>query len=255
VLELGKLTRTTIGKLVKVLPTSVVATAMRPSLSRRDLESRAEAIIETLRAVGANLGVRPAARPSKKLRNPRSAGYPRLRSRALPRARPQRADGTTPDASNTCSRRIQPYALMLDAASKAFFQTLSNSQTLKRLASRHGISGPHAFARRFIAGENLDDAIAALSEIQAQGLHSTLDYLGESVASLAAAETATQEYLTLIEAVDQAGVERNLSLKLTQLGLDVDRAMCVDNLRKILHAAAAAGFSSGSTWRAPRTPR
>jgi len=42
---------------VKVLPTSVVATAMRPSLSRRDLESRAEAIIETLRAVGANLGV------------------------------------------------------------------------------------------------------------------------------------------------------------------------------------------------------
>ncbi len=57
VLELGKLTRTTIGKLVKVLPTSVVATVMRPSLSRRDLESRAEAIIETLRAVGANLGV------------------------------------------------------------------------------------------------------------------------------------------------------------------------------------------------------
>jgi proline dehydrogenase len=131
---------------------------------------------------------------------------------------------------------------MLDAASKAFFQTLSNSRTLKRLASRHGISGPHAFARRFIAGENLDDAIAALREIQAKGLHSTLDYLGESVASLAAAETATQEYLTLIEAVDRAGVERNLSLKLTQLGLDVDRAMCVDNLRKILHAAARCGF-------------
>ena len=131
---------------------------------------------------------------------------------------------------------------MLDAASKAFFQTLSNSRTLKRLASRHGISGPHAFARRFIAGEHLDDAIAALREIQAQGLHSTLDYLGESVGSLAAAETATQEYLTLIEAVDRAGVERNLSLKLTQLGLDVDRAMCVDNLRKILHAAARCGF-------------
>ncbi len=91
-------------------------------------------------------------------------------------------------------------------------------------------------------GEHLDDAIAALREIQAQGLHSTLDYLGESVGSLAAAETATQEYLTLIEAVDRAGVERNLSLKLTQLGLDVDRAMCVDNLRKILHAAARCGF-------------
>jgi proline dehydrogenase len=131
---------------------------------------------------------------------------------------------------------------MLDAASKAFFQSLSNSRTLKRLASRHGISGPRAFARRFIAGEHLDDAIAALREIQAQGLHSTLDYLGESVGSLAAAETATREYLTLIDTVDRAGVERNLSLKLTQLGLDVDRAMCVDNLRKILHAAARCGF-------------
>ncbi len=131
---------------------------------------------------------------------------------------------------------------MLDAASKAFFQSLSNSRTLKRLASRHGISGPRAFARRFIAGEHLDDAIAALREIQAQGLHSTLDYLGESVGSLAAAETATREYLTLIDTVDRAGVERNLSLKLTQLGLDVDRAMCVDNLRKILHAAGRCGF-------------
>ena len=57
VLELGRLTRQSIGKLVKVLPTSVFATAMRPSVSRRDLEARADAVIETLRAVGANLGV------------------------------------------------------------------------------------------------------------------------------------------------------------------------------------------------------
>jgi glycerol-3-phosphate O-acyltransferase len=57
VLELGRLTRTSIGKLVKVLPTSVMAAAMRPSITRRDLESRADAIIETLRVVGANLGV------------------------------------------------------------------------------------------------------------------------------------------------------------------------------------------------------
>ena len=131
---------------------------------------------------------------------------------------------------------------MLDAASKAFFQTLSYSRTLKKLASRYGIAGPHAFARRFIAGETVDDAIAAVRTIEARGLNSTLDYLGESVTSLAAAETATREYLSLIEAVDRAGVERNLSLKLTQLGLDVDRAICVDNLRRILTAAGRCGF-------------
>ena len=56
VIELGKLTRVSIGKLVKALPTSVFATAMRPSITRRDLEGRADAVIETLRAVGANLG-------------------------------------------------------------------------------------------------------------------------------------------------------------------------------------------------------
>ena len=57
VMELGRLTRQSIGKLVKVLPTSVVAAAMRPSVTRRDLESRADSLIEALRAVGANLGV------------------------------------------------------------------------------------------------------------------------------------------------------------------------------------------------------
>jgi proline dehydrogenase len=131
---------------------------------------------------------------------------------------------------------------MLDVASKAFFQALSYSQTLKKLASQYGMSGQRAFARRFIAGETVDDAIAAVRHIQSQGLLSTLDYLGDSVASLAEAHTATREYLQLVEAVDRAGIERNLSLKLTQLGLDVDRAICVDNLRKILKAAEQCGF-------------
>jgi proline dehydrogenase len=131
---------------------------------------------------------------------------------------------------------------MLDVASKAFFQTLSYSRTLKRLASRYGISGSHAFARRFIAGETAEDAIAAVRTIQSRGLLVTLDQLGESVSSLTAADVATREYLMLIDAVDRAGVERNLSLKLTQLGLTVDRAMCVDNLRKILRTAGRCGF-------------
>jgi proline dehydrogenase len=131
---------------------------------------------------------------------------------------------------------------MLDVASKAFFQTLSHSRTLKKLASRYGMSGSRAFARRFIAGETVEDAIAAVRAIEAQGMLHTLDYLGESVTSLPVAETATREYLALIEQVDRAAVERNLSVKLTQLGLDVDRAICVDNLRKILAAGERCGL-------------
>src|SRR5436305_3920743 len=118
---------------------------------------------------------------------------------------------------------------MLDVASKAFFQALSHSRLLKRLASRYGMSGRRAFARRFIAGETVEDAIGAVRVLESQGLHHTLDHLGESVATLEGTEACTREYLSLIQDIAAAGIERNISLKLTQLGLDVDRAICVDN--------------------------
>jgi proline dehydrogenase len=126
---------------------------------------------------------------------------------------------------------------MLAVSSKAFFQLLSRSRILKRLASRYGMRNSRSFARRFIAGETVEDAIAAVRQLEAQHLHHTLDHLGESIATLEGMETCTREYISLIEEVARAGVERNISLKLTQLGLDVDRAICLDNLRRILAAA------------------
>jgi proline dehydrogenase len=129
-----------------------------------------------------------------------------------------------------------------DAASKAFFHTLAQSAFLQRIASRYGMASPRSFARRFIAGETADEAIAAARAIQAQGLLLTLDYLGESVATLAEADAATREYLRIIDVIVASGIERNVSLKLTQLGLDVDKATCVDNLRRILEPAQRHGF-------------
>jgi proline dehydrogenase len=70
----------------------------------------------------------------------------------------------------------------------------------------------------------------------------TLDHLGESVNTMAEAEAAARSYIGLIDTIVAAGIERNVSLKLTQLGLTIDRASCVDNLRRILDAAAAHGF-------------
>jgi proline dehydrogenase len=126
---------------------------------------------------------------------------------------------------------------MLANASKTIFHLLARSDGLRRLASRYGMRGETAFARRFIAGETVEEAIAAARAIESRGLMQTLDYLGESVTSLAEAEAATRDYLRVIDAVMRAGIIRNLSLKLTQLGLDVDRATAVDNLRKILERA------------------
>jgi proline dehydrogenase len=126
---------------------------------------------------------------------------------------------------------------MLDNASKAFFHLLARSGTLKTLASRYGMRSPTSFARRFIAGETVEEAIQAARQVEAAGLLQTLDYLGESVRTLAEADAATRDYLRVVDAILLAGIGRNLSLKLTQLGLDVDRASAVDNLRRILERA------------------
>jgi len=131
---------------------------------------------------------------------------------------------------------------MIQAASKTFFYALSKSALLKRLASRYGMATPESFARRFIAGETIEEAVVVARDLQSRGLHLTLDYLGESVRTIEAASSATRAYLTLIDAIVAADIERNLSLKLTQLGLDVDRATCVDNLRRILDPGQRHGF-------------
>jgi proline dehydrogenase len=131
---------------------------------------------------------------------------------------------------------------MLDALPKAFFDLLASSQRLKRLASRYGLRDESSFGRRFIAGETAADAIAAARAIERAGLLVTLDLLGESVATMEAADAATRGYLAMMREMVEAGVGRNISLKLTQLGLDVDRATAVDNLRRILDLAGRHEF-------------
>jgi proline dehydrogenase len=131
---------------------------------------------------------------------------------------------------------------MLDTASKAVFHLIARSQTLKQLASRYGMRRPSSFTRRFIAGETAAEAIEAARALEARGLAVTLDLLGESVTSLDGADAATRDYLAVIDEMMASGIGRNISLKLTQLGLDVDKASAIDNLRKILERAEPAGF-------------
>jgi proline dehydrogenase len=130
---------------------------------------------------------------------------------------------------------------MIGATSKALFHSLAQVELLQRLASRYGMR-PGGFARRFIAGETVEEAIGAVADLPGRGLRLTLDYLGESVASFDEANAAAQEYTRILNAIVQSGIERNVSLKLTQLGLDVDRATAVDNMRRILDPADRHGF-------------
>ena len=131
---------------------------------------------------------------------------------------------------------------MLGRASKTFFHLVAQSGTLRKLASRYGMRKPSSFARRFIAGETIAEAIEAARAVEARDMLITLDLLGESVTNLNEADAATRGYLAVIDAIVRSGIERNVSVKLTQLGLDVDKASTIDNIRKILERAGPVGF-------------
>ena len=126
--------------------------------------------------------------------------------------------------------------------SQVMFQALGGNKSMKSLASRYGLRGAHGFARRFVAGESAADAIAVARQLEASGFQATLAVLSETAATMADADRATREQLAIFNEVAAAGIGRDVSVKLTQLGLTVDRATCVDNLRRILDGAAPHDF-------------
>jgi proline dehydrogenase len=112
---------------------------------------------------------------------------------------------------------------------------LANRRPVYRLIMRHDLL--RGMAQRYVAGEELADGIVVAETLNTQGLLASLDYLGESVTNGADARRAVTAYLDALEAIDRDHVEANISLKLTQLGLDLSREMCVAHLRKILERA------------------
>ena len=94
---------------------------------------------------------------------------------------------------------------------------------------------------RFVAGVRLDEAMVNVQRLNAAGMTATLDYLGESVHSAAEAGQAATQYIAILHAVERAQAQCNASLKLTQMGLDVDRELCVRNVGRVLAQAGQLG--------------
>jgi proline dehydrogenase len=123
--------------------------------------------------------------------------------------------------------------------SRAALLYLSQKNELKDFFSK--FPGFSRVTRRFIAGENIDDAIAAILELNQAGMAATFDHLGESTTSRAEAEADVREYLRVLDRIENAGANSNVSVKLTQLGLDIDEDYCLQNARRIVEAAKRHG--------------
>ena len=231
-----------IGTLYKVLPTAVFAAAMRPSITRRDLEERIDRLIEELAAGDANLGVTqrpPGGRRSR--RAARNARHHRRSSAAGSASATATCCATTPARIEHLLVDARPHALsgsMFDSASKAFFHLLARSTHAEDAWRRAtACASRRSFARRFIAGETVDEAIAAARARRGAGAAPDAR-LPRRERRDARPRPTPRRATTCGSSTpsSRSGIERNLSLKLTQLGLDVDRATCVDNLRRILDA-------------------
>ncbi|MBA3944946.1 MAG: proline dehydrogenase family protein [Herpetosiphonaceae bacterium] len=92
-------------------------------------------------------------------------------------------------------------------------------------------------ARRFVAGETVADALGVVTQLNREGAHVTLDYLGENVTSAAEATAVKQMDTRLLDEISKRSLDCNISLKLTALGLDISRAAAEANLCSILELA------------------
>ena len=112
---------------------------------------------------------------------------------------------------------------------------LSKAAWARRLVTRWKIAW--RVASRFVAGEDPEDAIRVIKELNARGINGTLDHLGESVTNIAEAQQAAEEIIRILDEIDRANVRSGVSIKLTQIGLALGEDICKANLRRILQRA------------------
>jgi proline dehydrogenase len=115
---------------------------------------------------------------------------------------------------------------------RSFLIYLSKAAWARRIVT--GWTVAWRAASRFVAGEKMEDAIRVVKELNAKGIHATLDHLGENTTTPDEARKATRDILDVLEAIDRSGVSSSVSIKLSQIGLALDEKLCRENLKQIL---------------------
>lgn len=116
---------------------------------------------------------------------------------------------------------------------------LSRHEGLKDFAARFSLF--KKLTTRFIAGENIAEAVAAIREVNARGCSASFDHLNESVSSIGESETEVREYLDVLTRINETGIDSNVSIKLSQFGLEIDPDLAYRNARRVVEDAARRG--------------
>lgn len=122
---------------------------------------------------------------------------------------------------------------------RSFFVFLSKAVWARRVVMDWPVAW--RLASRFVAGDKLEDAIRVVQNLNDRGINATLDHLGEQTTNHEEAVQAVEDILKALNAIQEAGVRANVSIKLTQIGLVLDQQLCVQNLRRILEHARGLG--------------
>jgi proline dehydrogenase len=122
----------------------------------------------------------------------------------------------------------------LNAASRKAILAAADSSRVQRFVQTHGM---RLGAGRFVAGETMDDSIAALRRLNAQGLNANTTLLGEAVHDEATTQKVVAEYEELLRRIAEEQLRANVALKLTHLGLDVDEELAFSNVRRLVERA------------------
>ncbi len=124
--------------------------------------------------------------------------------------------------------------LLPTRAMRSMLISLSHRRSLARLAVRSPLT--RGVVDRFVAGETLEEALPSIEALKRAGLRTTVDVLGESVAAPEQAVAAVERYLATVSALSEHGLDVNVSVKLSQMGLGIGREFCRDNVTRIVDA-------------------
>jgi proline dehydrogenase len=119
---------------------------------------------------------------------------------------------------------------------KGLLLYMSESPGIKRFSMKFRFA--RSVAGRFVAGEDIEDAMTAVQKLNEKGCSATLDYLGENVTTREEAAVACTEYLAALSHIRKSAVNSNVSLKLTQFGLSIDEELCRQNVEQVVKRAA-----------------